>query len=89
MSKYSDLYEDYKQHILGLMGQGDFYEELIDSIERGSNKISFFNRYLEKKNDVAWVDAIEACIIPLDNIVRNPRKFIVQEEEIVPIERAR
>ncbi len=89
MSKYSDLYEDYKQHILGLMGQGDFYEELIDSIERGSNKISFFNRYLEKKIDLAWVDAIEACIIPLDNIVRNPRKFIVQEEEIVPIERAR
>ena len=88
-TKYSDLYSEYKTTIRSLTDDNDFYEELLDNVERGENQFSLFHRYFEKKIDLAWVDAIEACIIPLDNIVRNPRRFIVQEEEIVPIERAR
>ena len=59
------------------------------AINSGTNSYSLFNRYFDKKIDLKWVEEIEACIIPLDNIIRVPRKFIVQEEEIVPIERAR
>ncbi|HRT82667.1 MAG TPA: DUF2357 domain-containing protein, partial [Oscillospiraceae bacterium] len=87
--EYSDLYEQYKLNIMGLMSEDPFYEDILDAIDRGTNNFSLFSRYMEKKIDLAWVDAIEECIIPLDNIVRNPRRFIVQEEEIVPIERAR
>ena len=32
---------------------------------------------------------VEECIPYLDNIIRNPRRFIVQEENIVPIEKAK
>ena len=39
--------------------------------------------------DVKWVTAIEECIIPIDNIIRNPMRFIKEEEEIVPIEQTR
>lgn len=88
-NQYSDLYPQYKKNILSLMNTDEFYENMLESVEQGKNNLSLFNRYLEKKIDLVWVDAIEQCIVPLDNIVRNPRKFIVQEEEIVPIERAK
>ena len=91
MSKsYDDLYVDYKNSISSLVNEdSDFYGDLCFNIESGNNNLSLFHRYFEKKIDLKWVDAIEKCIVPLDTIIRNPRKFIVQEEEIVPIERAR
>ncbi|NLB36362.1 MAG: DUF2357 domain-containing protein [Clostridiales bacterium] len=86
---YKDLYNEYKESISSLMEGNDFYEHILDVTERGNNRLSLFSKYFEKNIDLRWVDAIEECIIPLDTIIRNPRKFIVQEEEIVPIERAR
>lgn len=45
---------------------------------------------IEKKvSDTSWIDMVEECIPYLDNIIRNPRRFIVQEENIVPIEKAK
>ena len=87
--KVSELYGEYQLMMKSLVEGDDYYRHLMEAISAGNNKFSLFNRYFEKKIDLRWVDAIEACIIPLDTIIRNPRKFIVQEEEIVPIERAR
>lgn len=42
-----------------------------------------------KVSDTSWIDMVEECIPYLDNIIRNPRRFIVQEENIVPIEKAK
>jgi hypothetical protein len=39
--------------------------------------------------DLSWVDMIEESIPYLDNIVRNPRRFIVQEEDLIPIEKTK
>ena len=39
--------------------------------------------------DYSWVDKIEETIPFLDAIVRVPKKFLMQEEEIVPIEKAK
>jgi hypothetical protein len=39
--------------------------------------------------DYGWVDVIDDAIPSLDNIIRNPRRFIVQEEDIVPIEKTK
>ncbi len=41
------------------------------------------------KLDYSWLDKIEECITSLDNIVRNPKKFIQQEEEVVNVEKAK
>ena len=87
--KVSELYGEYQLMMKSLVEGDDYYRHLMEAISAGNNKFSLFNRYFEKKIDLRWVDAIERCIIPLDTIIRNPRKFIVQEEEIVPIERAR
>lgn len=86
---YLELYLEYKDSLNSLTTDNVFYDAMENCIETGDNKYSLFNRYFEKKIDLRWVEEIEACIIPLDNIMRVPRKFIVQEEEIVPIERAR
>ena len=86
---YLELYLEYKDSLNSLTTDNVFYDAMEHCIDTGENKYSLFNRYFEKKIDLRWVEEIEACIIPLDNIMRVPRKFIVQEEEIVPIERAR
>ena len=86
---YLELYLEYKDSLASLTTDSVFYDAMENCIDTGENKYSLFNRYFEKKIDIRWVEEIEACIIPLDNIMRVPRKFIVQEEEIVPIERAR
>ena len=88
-TSYEELYDGYQSSILALTTSDDYYDHMLDAMETGKTEVSLFNRFFEKKIDLKWVEAIEACIIPLDTIVRNPRKFIVQEEEIVPIERAK
>lgn len=86
---YLELYLEYKDNMAALTTDNQFYENMVDIVDRGKTSYSLFNRFFEKKIDLTWVEEIEACIIPLDNIIRVPRKFIVQEEEIVPIERAK
>lgn len=86
---YLELYLEYKDYLASATTENEFYDEMDTAIKSGTNSYSLFNRYFDKKIDLKWVEEIEACIIPLDNIIRVPRKFIVQEEEIVPIERAR
>ena len=39
--------------------------------------------------DYSWIDKIEECIPYIDTIVRNPKKFIAQEEEVVNVEKAK
>ena len=86
---YLELYLEYKDNLASLTSDNQYYEGMQQIIDTGVNKYSLFNRYFDKKINLDWVEAIEDCIIPLDNIIRVPRKFIVQEEEIVPIERAK
>lgn len=37
--------------------------------------------------DYGWVDVLNESIPYLDNIIRNPRRFIAQEEDVIPIEK--
>ena len=39
--------------------------------------------------DTEWIDMIENTIQYLDNIFRNPNRFIVNEEEVVKVEQAK
>mgnify|MGYP004532894715 CR=1 FL=1 len=39
--------------------------------------------------DYGWVDVLDESIPYLDNIIRNPRRFIAQEEDIIPIEKTK
>ena len=39
--------------------------------------------------DYSWVDVLDESVPYLDTIIRNPRRFIVAEEDIVPIEKTK
>lgn len=39
--------------------------------------------------DTIWIDKFEEILPYLDKIIRNPRRFIIQEEDIVPIEKTK
>ncbi len=39
--------------------------------------------------DYSWIDEIEKAIPSIDNIIRNPRRFIVSEEDVVRIEKTK
>jgi hypothetical protein len=42
-----------------------------------------------KEFDYEWLDKIEDCLPYIDNILRNPKRFIINEEEVVKVELAR
>lgn len=81
--------EQYVYHIFTLLKEEDFYRTYMEGIANGNNKYELTQRFQKKKFDLDWIETIEECIVPLDTIVRNPRKFIVVEEDIVDISLAR
>ena len=90
MSKQIDsIYKSYYDNFVSMIESDEFYNYVIENIGAGTNKVSFYQKKKDKKIDVRWIEQIENCIVELDTIIRNPRRFIVQEEEIVPIEKAR
>ncbi len=80
-----ELFEQYHQSFLSTVNSDDFFSYLMNAINSGDNEISFLMKKLNKNIDMRWVEMLEDCIIPLDTIIRNPRRFIVQEDEVVPI----
>ena len=64
-------------------------DEISKFIETTNSDIRVLQDIEKKVSDTSWMDMIEECIPYLDNIIRNPRRFIVQEENIVPIEKAK
>lgn len=83
------VYEEIVYQIFNLLKQNDLYPKYIESIEDGKNDFKISQVYTKKNYSTEWIGAIEDCIVSLDNIVRNPRKFIVIEEDIVDISLAR
>lgn len=45
--------------------------------------------YEKKEYDYEWIDIIDETLPYLDNILRNPKRFIVNEEEVVPVEKSK
>jgi hypothetical protein len=58
-------------------------------LARTKDEINVKTNISQVTKDTSWIDFIEETIPYLDNIIRNPRKFIVQEEDIIPIEKTK
>lgn len=61
-------------------------EEFLDGVD---SKLEVKNKFRKVIYDYSWLEKIEETMYYLDNIMRNPKKFIVNEEEVVKIEKAR
>ncbi len=53
------------------------------------SQYSLASNYEKVEADFAWLDIMEDTIMYLDNILRNPNRFIINEEEVVNVEKAR
>lgn len=81
--------EEFIYQINTLIKQSEFYSTYSKSILEGKNDYKLSQVFTKKNYSTDWIDKIEECITALDTIVRNPRKFIVIEEDIVDISLAR
>ena len=72
------------------MNIGDYLNNLnkekLDSFLDNTDSSIVVKKNVNKQiSDTSWIYMVEDCIPYLDNIIRNPRRFIVQEENIVPV----
>ena len=58
-------------------------------LESINSTLNIDRDYVNQKFDYEWLDRIEETLPYLDNIVRNPKRFIINEEEVVKVELAR
>lgn len=90
MANYlDDDYIDYVETILATLTSDEVYKIFRSCVVNGEEKTSVYQNLSEKIVDEDWLSIIEDSIIPLDEIIRNPRKFIKQTEDIVPVSLAR
>lgn len=76
------------------LGIFDLYEKSSEKtekefIDRTDSYLRVQINYEKLMNDTDWIELMEETIPYIDNIFRNPNRFIINEEEIVKIELAR
>ena len=71
------------------MDNGDILENNEEFLNNINSTLNVKRDYDMKELDYEWIDIIEDVLPYLDNILRNPKRFIINEEEIVKVELAR
>ncbi len=84
-----DVYRQYAHKIVSVLKNEEFYEQFKKRVDKGSSNFKLAKKRLIQDISIDWIDTIEEILPNLDTIVRNPRKFIVQEEDIVDVSLAR
>ena len=87
--KYGLVYDGMNQLSADIRRDVDVFSAVEDMIRRGSGEISMKRQMMRKTLDATWIKVIEDCIIPLDNVIRKPRRFIEENEAVLPIELSR
>ena len=71
------------------MDNGDVLEKNDEFLNKLNSTLNVKINHDLKELDYEWIDIIEDTLPYLDNILRNPKRFIINEEEIVKVELAR
>ena len=77
-----------KNELLNLLDNTD-NEAMQQFVGSNDSKVVVDSSYQSIEYDYSWIDKIEEKLVYLDNIIRNPKRFIMQEEEVVPVEKAK
>lgn len=84
-----DVYLQYAKKIVSVLSGDEFYHQFKKRVDEGMADFKLVKKRLIQDISIDWIATIEDCLPNLDNIVRNPRRFIVQEEDIVDVSLAR
>lgn len=75
---------------IDLLDNSSIDSESDDEFLANINSIlSVKTNYDRKEYNYSWIDVIEDALPYIDNILRNPKRFIINEEEIVKVELSR
>lgn len=58
-------------------------------LENMNSILSVKTDYERREYDYEWIDIIDETLPYIDNILRNPKRFIVNEEEVVQVEKSK
>lgn len=89
MGKTREQYNEYAKKIVSVLSDEEFYSQYKNKIEAGASNIKMYKKRLIQDISIDWIETIEDALPNLDAVVRNPRRFIVQEEDIVDVSLAK
>lgn len=84
-----DEYLSYLDRIKDLFIEDVNFNHYLQNLNSGKSSFQINQKYLRKVFDHDWIDIIEEILPSLDAIVRNPRRFITVEEDIIDISLAK
>lgn len=84
-----DEYLSYLDRIKELFIEDVNFNRYLQDLNSGKSSFQINQKYLRKVFDHDWIDIIEEILPSLDAIVRNPRRFITVEEDIIDISLAK
>lgn len=64
-------------------------ERVNNFVSKISSSFEVATSYEKNEADLEWLELMEDTVHYIDNILRNPNRFIVNEEEVVKVEQAR
>lgn len=88
LSKYSKMQDSFVKENKPLFTKGSL-KDVYSSISHGDNSYLRIDRVETSAFDRTWIEKIENCIPELEEIVTNPRRTIITEGNVVPIELAK
>lgn len=84
-----DEYLSYLDRIKEQFIEDVNFNRYLQDLNSGKSSFQINQKYLRKVFDHDWIDIIEEILPSLDAIVRNPRRFITVEEDIIDISLAK
>ena len=81
--------KSYIEKVSELFSDDSNFHSCIDAINNGRTSFTISQKFLKKEFDNDWIDIIEEVLPSIDAIVRNPRRFITVEEDIIDISLAK
>lgn len=62
------------------------YEETLEAMSTGETTVEFREKLMLRTVDERWIEKIENTLGALDYLMRNPTHYIVETEEVLPVE---
>lgn len=80
------VYVDTLKSTDDLISRHGIYNDILTSLSEGAGTVRVSEKLLLRSIDEIWVRAVEDCVNSLDELIRNPNRYIAETEEVLPIE---
>lgn len=87
--EFHAVYDETLEFLHSVAQNYEFYPDMMNALRNGETTVELRKRFMLKAIDETWVRVIEDSLTALDEIIRNPGRFIEENEEILPIELSR